>query len=89
MHNIGRPAHRWTRFYAGLTGFYGRIAMSRVIRWTAFSNRSRARASLDEVLAQPFDGLIIGHGSHLQTGGREALAAAYTWLPPADKTRAP
>ena len=35
---------------------------------------------LDEVLAQPFDGLIVGHGTPIATGGRDALAAAYAWL---------
>ncbi|MCG8455279.1 MAG: DUF4336 domain-containing protein [Holophagales bacterium] len=80
VHNIGRPAHRWTRIYAGLMGFYGRIELSRMLRWIAFDDRRAARASLDRVLAEPFEALIVGHGNHLRTGGREALAAAYAWL---------
>ena len=81
VHNIGRPDHRWTRIYAGLMGFYGRVALSRIIRWTAFSDRKAARASIDRVLEASFDGLVIGHGDHLRSGGREALAQAYAWLP--------
>jgi hypothetical protein len=80
VHNIGRPPHPWTKIYAGLSGFYGRVAISRVIRWTAFSDKKAARASLNRVLAQPFESLIIGHGDHLAEGGREALRAAYHWL---------
>ena len=80
VHNIGRPPHRWTKIYAGLTGFYGRIAMSKVIRWTAISNRQAMRGSLDRVLAEDFDALIIGHGSHLHAGGKEALRDAYSWM---------
>jgi hypothetical protein len=81
VHNIGRPRHRWTKFYTRTMGFYDRIALSRMIRWAAFSDRGVARRSLDELLARPFDRLIVGHGAPLTTGGREALAAAYTWLP--------
>ncbi len=61
-------------------GFYDRVALSRMIRWAAFSDRAAARRSLDEVLAQPFDRLIVGHGAPLAAGGRDALAAAYSWL---------
>ena len=80
VHNVGRPQHRWTKVYTRAMGFYDRVAISRMIRWTAFYDRAAARRSLDEVLAQPFEGLIIGHGAHLVTGGRDALAAAYSWL---------
>jgi hypothetical protein len=83
VHHVGRPLHRWTKFYSRAMGFYDRVALSRMIRWTAFPNRAAARRSLDAVLALPFDRLIVGHGAPLSTGGREALAAAYTWLPSA------
>ncbi len=85
VHNVGRPRHRWTKFYARTMGFYDRVALSRMIRWTAFTDKAAARRSLDELLALPFDHLIVGHGTPLATGGREALAAAYTWLPPASR----
>jgi hypothetical protein len=80
VHNVGRPRHGWTKFYTRTMGFYDRVALSRMIRWTAFYDRAAARRSLDEVLARPFDRIVVGHGAPLDTGGREALAAAYTWL---------
>ncbi len=80
VHNVGRPRHRWTRFYTRTMGFYDRVALSRMFRWTAFSDRAAARRSLDEVLALPFDRLIVGHGAPLAAGGRDALASAYSWL---------
>ena len=80
VHNIGRPKHRWTKFYSQAMGFYDRVALSRMIRWTAFSDRAAARRSLDGLLAYPFDRIIVGHGAPLTAGGPEALAAAYTWL---------
>ena len=81
VHNVGRPAHRWTACYTRAMGFYDRVALSRMIRWTAFPDRAAARRSLDAVLALPFDRLIVGHGEPLPSGGRAALAAAYDWLP--------
>ena len=82
VHNVGRPRHAWTRTYARLMGFYDRVGLSRAIRLTAFSDRRAARRSIDELLARPFDRLIVGHGAPLASGGREALASVYAWLRP-------
>jgi hypothetical protein len=81
VHNVGRPAHGWTKLYARMMGFHDRVALSRMIRWTAFSDRAAARRSIDGLLARPFDRLVVGHGAPLAEGAREALAAAYRWLP--------
>src|SRR5262245_47503119 len=62
VHNVGVPQHRWTKLYSQLMGFYDRVALSRMIRWAAFSDRAAARRSLDELLALPFDRPIVGHG---------------------------
>lgn len=80
VHNIGRSQHRWTKVYTRAMGFYDRVALSRMIRFTAFTDRAAARRSLDRVLAQPFDRLVVGHGAPLAAGGREAIEAAFTWL---------
>jgi hypothetical protein len=80
VHNIGRPEHGWTRFYTRTMGFYDRVALSRMLRASAFSDRGAARRSLDGILAQPFDRLCVGHGAPLAAGAPEALAMAYTWL---------
>lgn len=85
VHNIGRPQHLWTKFYTRAMGFYNRVALSRMIRWTAFSDRAAARRSLDKLLAFPFDRLIVGHGTPLPGGGLEAIRAAYSWLPTASR----
>ena len=82
VHNVGRPTHAWTRSYTRLMGFYDRIGLSRVIRLTAFSDRRAARRSIDELLARPFDRLIVGHGAPLASGGREAVRSVYAWLAP-------
>lgn len=81
VHNVGRPRHLWTQCYTRAMGFHGRVALSRMIRWAAFPDRAAARRSLDAVLALPFDRLVVGHGGPLRSGGKEALARAYAWLP--------
>jgi hypothetical protein len=80
VHNVGRPDHAWTATYTRAMGFYDKIAVSRMIRWTAFTDRRAARKSLDGVLACAGDRLVVGHGEPLVTGGRDALTQAYDWL---------
>ena len=79
--NIGRPTHRWTATYTKLAGFYDQVAISRVLRWTSFQDKKRARRCVDELLAQPFERLVVGHGESVAADARDALAAAYEWLP--------
>jgi hypothetical protein len=79
VHNVGRP-DGWARIYTRAMGFYDRVALSRMIRWAGFSDRAAARKSVDAILAQPFDRLVVGHGAPLAAGAQEALAAAYAWL---------
>ena len=80
VHNVGRPAHGWTATYTKLMGFYDRVALSRMIRWVAFSDRKAARRSVDAALALPFERLVVGHGAPLGASGKDMLAAAYAWL---------
>ena len=84
VHNVGRPRHPWATMYTRAMGFYDRVALSRMIRWVAVSDRAALRRSVDAVLALPFDSLVVGHGTPLAAGGKEALAAAYSWLPAAN-----
>jgi hypothetical protein len=81
VHNIGRPLHGWTKLYAKAMGFYDRVALSRMLRWAAISDRAAVCRGLSDVLAHPFDRLIVGHGAPLNENARDTLAAAYTWLP--------
>jgi hypothetical protein len=81
VHNIGRPAGVWTHTYTRLMGFYDRVALSRMIRWTAFSDRKAARMSIDRLLALPLNCIVVGHGSTIHEGAREALSETFAWLP--------
>jgi len=81
VHNIGRPEGAWTKAYTKMMGFYDRVALSRVLRWTAFDDRGAARRSVDQLLEQPFEGLVVGHGLPIATRGHDLLAAAMKFLP--------
>jgi hypothetical protein len=89
VHNIGRPTHTWTKLYTKLMGFYDRVALSRMLRWTAFDDRGRARESVDRLLALPFEHLIVGHGTPLASHGHELLATATRFLPAAKQPKLP
>src|ERR1022692_1441440 len=80
VHNVGRPTHRWTAAYARTMGFYDRVALSRVLRWTAFNDRKAARRSIDGLLGHGFHPLGVSHGEPLGAGGQKAVATAYEWL---------
>ena len=79
VHNVGRPAHAWTRIYTSIMGFHDRVAISRVIRW-GFRDRAAGRRSLDAILEQPFDRIVVGHGAPVEVDAKRALADAYAWL---------
>jgi hypothetical protein len=78
--NIGRPEHPWTRLYSTAMGFYDRVALSRLLRWTSFDDRGAARLSVDTLLNRNFDSLVVGHGAPVRLDARNVLASATAWL---------
>lgn len=80
VHNIGRPPHWWTRIYATLMGFYGRVGLSFAIRSTAFSDLRAARESVTRALELPIEHLLVGHGEPILHDGRAALSTGSSWL---------
>ncbi|MCA9564961.1 MAG: DUF4336 domain-containing protein [Myxococcales bacterium] len=81
VHNIGRPDHTWTKVYSKLMGFYDDVALSRVLRWTAFSDKAAARASVNRVLATGLEQLVVGHGTPVENAAANSLATALQFLP--------
>jgi Domain of unknown function (DUF4336) len=81
VHNVGRPRDLWSKLYTRTMGFYDRVALSRVLRWAAFSDRAAARRSIDRLLALPFERLIVGHGDAVCEDAQAAMKAALAWLP--------
>ncbi|WP_224269993.1 DUF4336 domain-containing protein [Haloprofundus salinisoli] len=68
-----------TRLVARLAGMYGRLAVPPDFKRTVV-NEAAARTSVREMLAWEFDRVLVGHGSVLETGGREAFSEAFDWL---------
>jgi hypothetical protein len=81
VHNVGRPPGAWTKLYTQAMGFYDQLALSRALRWTAFSDRAAARRSIDQLTSVPFERLVVGHGFPVQSAAKEAFVNAYEWLP--------
>lgn len=79
VHNIGRPEHAWTALYTRAMGFYDRVALSKMLRWTAITDRRAMRSSVDRLLELPFERVIVGHGAPLESA-RPALSTACAWL---------
>ncbi|MEY3013182.1 MAG: hypothetical protein RIT45_1917 [Pseudomonadota bacterium] len=63
VHNVGHPDHAWTALYTRMMGFHDRVALSRVLRWTAFSDRTAARRCVDRILDLPLERAVLGHGA--------------------------
>lgn len=76
------PAGRGLRtaLAARILGYYGRPAVSRLVRWTLARDRDAARAALERVLAWDFDRIVLGHGEIVERDGRAALERAFDWL---------
>jgi len=85
VHNVGRPESASSRLYTRAMGFYDRVALSRMLRFTGVSDRAALRRSLDAVLALPFDRIVVGHGDPIASRAPAALAEAFAFLPAASR----
>ncbi|MFA9470668.1 MAG: DUF4336 domain-containing protein [Deltaproteobacteria bacterium] len=79
VENFGTSSHWPTRTYLRAAGIHGRPGVSRSLR-PFFRDRKRARRSIDEILGWDFDRIILCHGDIIDSGGRDALREAYSWL---------
>jgi hypothetical protein len=85
--NIERPPSWKTSVLLWMTGTRGRLAHSRVWRWSA-RDRNALRESLEAVSRFAFDRLIVAHGECIESGAYQRLASVLGWrepslLPPA------
>jgi hypothetical protein len=79
--NFGRGKSWWTRLYLRLSRAHERFGQSFVVRLLV-KDPVAARRSVELILCWPFDRIIVTHGDVLETGGREAFASIFRWLPP-------
>lgn len=77
--NMPDSGHWMTSFYQGLMGFRGKPAFSRFLR-TTFTDRAAARRSLDALLQEPFQRVVMAHGEVIPEGGPDILREVHAWL---------
>jgi hypothetical protein len=77
--NFGPSAAAATRLLMKLLRSYGRFGPSKLDP-LLIRDRDAAQRSLERILAWDFDRVVVAHGEILESGGREALRAGYSWL---------
>jgi glyoxylase-like metal-dependent hydrolase (beta-lactamase superfamily II) len=73
------PASFGTRAFLWMLGAYGGVRVSKLLR-SLIKDRAAARRSIDRVLEWDFDRLVPGHGRVIETGARDALREAWSFL---------
>jgi hypothetical protein len=75
FHFIDHPSW-WFRLNMRLLDGYGRLGPSRLARMT-FRDKAAIRASIDRVLQQPFDAIVMAHGQCIESGGHALCEEAF------------
>ncbi|MEO0326259.1 MAG: hypothetical protein AAF447_25145 [Myxococcota bacterium] len=76
--NFTQEATWGTRLAMRMAGAYPGCRASLLERLAI--KRSLAREEIGTLLALDFDRLVLAHGAVIETGGKDALRAAYRWL---------
>jgi hypothetical protein len=79
VENYDTSDHLPTRLFMQVGGVHGKVGWNRLLR-IVYYNRSAARASVERLLEQDFDRVIVAHGNVIETGGKEAVRAGLAWL---------
>ncbi len=79
VENFTTSPHWFTRQYLKLGGIHGKVGWNRLMRFV-YRDRPAARRSVDAVLAEDFDRVVIAHGDVIAQGGKAALRDALTFL---------
>ena len=77
--NIGEHSPPLTRTGFRMMGAYGRLSVTPLERVLVRDKKS-FRSSLEQVLAWPFERIVMAHGAVIEQGGRAELERAYRWL---------
>lgn len=78
--NVRNPEPWFTRAVLGLLLDYDdRPSQGKEYRWLFVNDRRRYAESMHDLLARPFDNLLMAHGEPVTEGGNEALRRAVAW----------
>jgi hypothetical protein len=79
VENFSSMDHAITRAYLKLGGLYGTPGWHRMMRFV-YRNKKAARASLEAMLDQPFERVVVAHGEPLVNRPKETLQQALAFL---------
>jgi hypothetical protein len=77
--NFGPDRDAFSRFIFKLYGVQGRFKPSPLLK-SVIKDRSALQSSLTHILSWDFDRIIVGHGTNIESGGKDALRSAYAFL---------
>ena len=77
--NIEPSAPFLTRLWAWGPRMRPRVGPTTLFR-LAVKDEHAARDSVERILAWDFDRVIVGHGAIIESGGKDAFAAGWSWL---------
>jgi Domain of unknown function (DUF4336) len=77
--NVATEDASKARVFYWMTGAAGHFGPHRLIR-RMISDRAAARASVKRILLWDFDRIIVAHGDVVDSGGRDRLRAAFSYL---------
>jgi hypothetical protein len=78
--NIPLGGTKGARFFCWLSGAEGHFGPHRLLRFFMVRDREAAHTSLERVLSWDFDRVTVTHGEVLESGGRDALSAGFSFL---------
>jgi uncharacterized protein DUF4336 len=69
-----------TRWFFRVVGAEGRFGPHRLVRYLFIRDRAAARESVERILRWDFERVVVTHGDVLESGGRERVRAAFSFL---------
>ncbi|MGB0220897.1 MAG: DUF4336 domain-containing protein [Sinimarinibacterium flocculans] len=79
VENFSHCDHAPTRWYLKLGGIYGRPGWHPLLRAT-YLNRRKARASIQRILALPFERVLVAHGDNIEHDAGRVIREGLRWL---------
>jgi hypothetical protein len=71
--------HLPTRLYLKAGGIWQKPGWNRFLR-LVYRDKRAARRSIDRLLEQDFDRIVLAHGDVIDSGGKDAVRATFTFL---------
>ncbi len=79
VENFSHADHTLTRWYLKLGGILGRVGWHPLLRAT-YLNRRKARASMQRILALPFERVLVAHGDNIERDAKALIRSGLDWL---------